>query len=67
MEWGELGIDLPEYLGLMVRCLVEWSMGNVGFDRSGVLGLVGYWVYLGMGGMLEIVIHVFMVWFVCVV
>ena len=38
MEWGELGIDLPEYLGLMVRCLVEWSRGNVGFDRSGVLG-----------------------------
>ena len=63
----ELGIDLPEYLGLMVRCLVEWSRGNVGFDRSGVLGLVGYWVYLGMGGMLEFVIHVFMVWFVCVV
>ena len=50
MEWGELGIDLPEYLGLMVRCLVEWSRGNVGFDRSGVLG---YW----LGGMLGFVIR----------
>jgi len=43
--WGkrELGIDLPEYLGLMVRCLVEWSRGNVG-NCDPV-----FWVWLVVG------------------